>query len=156
MDEVRPKVQELMDICHECKQKPELWEITFFGSAVPKFIVKCGKCGQHTEYFLKAKNAVIAWNKGYTMPKREMNENIDDDCLVDLMGQVMARASEDYISLASREYLTKSEKTRLRDVEEFIYENPYMLPYDREYVFEEMDRLVEAKKPKNPRKKQVS
>ena len=156
MDEIRTKAIDILDPCSECNVKPELWEETFFGVAGRKFIVACPKCGKKTEYFVNPRTAVNAWNHGAVIPKRQIDQNIDDDGLVDMMGHVMARAVEDYELIASREYLTRWDKARIKEIEEFVYENPYMLPYDREYMLEKMNRIVEAKRKKYTRKTQVS
>ena len=148
-EEWRVAISEVVNECPECNQKPEMWEETFFGIPGTKFQVKCPRCGRKTAHHISTQKAAYEWNKGHAEKSRNRDKPIDNDCLVDLMGNVVHAAIEDYQRLQSKDYLTKADKKCMRDIEEFINENPYMLPYDRDYILDELWK-------ENTRKKQVS
>ena len=85
------------------------------------------------------------------MIPREDRENFDNEGIVDLMGKIMEEINKDYQRIASGRTTSRWETTHIKELEEFVIENPYMLPYDREYVVEEMRRQAEK-----TRKKQAS
>lgn len=142
--------------CPDCGRRPKLWEVTFFGYALPKFKVECPNCKKKTAYYMKSQSAASAWDNGNYAPERPDRERWDNEGLMDLMGRVMDEINSDYQRIASRETLTGWEISHIQEMEDFVMENPYMLPYDREYVVQEMRRLAEASRNKKPRKKQVS
>jgi len=85
------------------------------------------------------------------MIPREDRENLDNDSIAELMGKIMEEINKDYQRIASGHTPSRWERTYIKELEEFVIENPYMLPYDREYVVEEMRRQAEK-----TRKKQAS
>ena len=148
------KVANLLIHCPDCGHKSDLYEVTFYGVRMPRFRVECPQCGNRTLFYDDTRKAVTAWNRGRILKKRKDIEYFDNDAIVSLLSRVMRATNEDYQRIASKEYLTRSDKVQIQWLEEFVMENPYMLPYDRGYVLEEMKRLAEASK--KPRKKQVS
>ena len=134
------QVSKLVHPCPNCNKKPRLWEENFFGYAVPKFRVKCLNCGRKTTHYQFAKAAISAWNKGKTQEKRPEDEFIDNDAMIDLLGDVLGAAIEDYIGFASHENPTSAELTEMEHIEEFIEENPYALPYNVDYMLDKMHR----------------
>lgn len=147
----RIKVSDVLDTCEECGRKPQLWEETFYCKSSSKFKVECSKCGKKTGYFVRACSAVSAWNNKQYAKSRPRDFLKDNDGLIELMGGILGEVQKDYQRIASSRILTSGDLNDLQNLEEFIFDNPYMLPYDRDYVLEEMRRSV-----KKPRKKHVS
>lgn len=149
MNNKKLKVSKLLIPCPVCGHDPELWEIEFFGYAFPKYVVKCPKCGEKTIHYPRAMTAVSAWNKQNFAERRPDRDTIDNDRLMDLLGGIVAEAVEDYQRLSAKEYPTYGQKAIMREIEDFIRENPYMLPYEPSYILNKM-------KEGETRKKQVS
>lgn len=150
------KASEVLKPCPDCNKMPGLWECEFWGYACRKFKVECPICKKKTNYYGVDKSAVNAWNKGHFMEERPSRANLDNEGVTNLMGKVMSTMNDDYQRSAGKEYMTGWDKRRIAELESFVMDNPYRLPYDREYVVEEMRRQAEQKKSKKPRKKQVS
>ena len=150
------KVSELLDPCPDCGIKPELWEEEFFGSPIPKYKVKCPKCGRTTVQHMWAKWVIAAWNRGDAKKSTRNEDHMDNDGLIELMGEVVAQAARDYQWYASKPYPTRLDKRYAADLEEFIEENPYALPYDSDYILENMRKDAAQKRAEKTRKKHVS
>lgn len=147
---------DLTSRCPDCGHKPNLYEVTFYGFRFPKFRIECPECGLKTLYFKRVREAIIAWNREDFVEKRDPEAYIDNEGLADMMSKVMSTVYEDYKQVASRENLSRADKVRIREMEEFINENPYMLPYDPGYVIKEIKRQADKKRKEKTRKKQVS
>ena len=142
--------------CPDCGQKPHLWEVSFYGYSMPKFKVECPKCGKRTGFYSKSVTAANAWNRGSYLDARPGRDFFDREGLLDLMGKVMDAVNDDYQRIAVRDPLTRWEKAHLEELECFIVDNPYALPYHEDYMVEQMRKQAEAAKAKKPRKKQIS
>ena len=149
------KVANLLIHCPECGHKADLYEVSFYGYRFPKFRVECPQCSMRTPFYDETRKAVAAWNRGRVMKKRTDCRDFDNDAIVSMLSRIMRTVNEDYQRVASKEYLTKADKMQIQSMEEFVMENPYMLPYDRGYVLEEMRRIAK-KANETPRKKHVS
>ena len=139
----RTKVSDLLDPCPACNIKPELLEETFYGSSVPKFRVVCPKCGRTTIHHAWAKAVIGAWNKGHLKVKRKRNPDMDNDGLVALMSEVVGQAARDYHRYATKPRQTGIDRRSMQNIEDFIMENPYALPYDGQFVMEKMRKIAE-------------
>ena len=139
----RIRASDVLDICPECGGKAELWEETFYGKKTPRFKVQCPDCKLKTAYCLSTFSAVSAWNKQRFVEKRAREYISDTDGLVELMGQVLSEAMEDYKKLASQEYPNEKELIEIQALENFVMDNPYLLPYDRDYLLEQMFKSAE-------------
>lgn len=147
----RIKVSEVLEDCPDCGKTAELFEETFYGKTSVRFRVKCRECGRKTAYYVTPYGAVSGWNKKHFVEQRTRDYMNDEDGLTKLMGQILKSTMKDYRRLASREHPDLGTLVMMRDLESFILDNPYMLPYDPDFVLEQMQKSAEK-----ARKKQVS
>lgn len=150
------KVSDLLKPCPVCGVKPQLWEETYYGIPVPKFHAECPKCGRMTAEHTWPKWVIATWNSGHIKEKTNRDLDMDNDGLITLMGEVVAQAARDYQWYATRTRPTGLDKRYIKDIEEFILENPYALPYDNDFVLEKMRKEAAEKLAEKTRKKQVS
>ena len=143
MAHTRRKVEDYVQACPRCGKKPQLWEQSFYGHGEHKFVVECSNCGHRTNQYVRTESAVSAWNRGQTHTLQPLMENFDSDALISMMSQMMGTIGKDYHRIASKKYLTRYDKFRINELENFVLENPYMLPYDANYIVEEMRRQAE-------------